>query len=254
MMLLTLLWFINILSLVLYALMEKWNGFLILAIVGVALTGIIPGVYGCLFGDDKTEQNKISPRRLLHVVVGVIGAVGTGLALGHAIRKGKTPDNLYVLVFGVVVNIASGTVAHLIFVREDKVYKNKSAAYGLLSRFDWYVWAFTIVSLLCLGLHGLDDNMGAIDSPERLFISPVVHFIAFAVLAVMEGYRDEYETSTRSLFLMSAINYTILNTAAVVSMMALKISVVVLDKSPIHFIADLIQAFVVYLYLVLVHC
>lgn len=252
-MLLSLLWGLNILGIIIYGSMAGWDGFLVTAIIGVALTGIVPGLSNALFGKDKTKNNQLSTRRVVHVVSGVVGSIGTGLSLGYAIKDGNVSENIWFLVVTTIIHVLSGTVAHLIFVDERDVYKNDSSAYELLSRQYWY-GAGVIVSTICIIFQSISTvGNDHIDSPGRLLISPVIHFVAFCVLLLVEFCRDDYEISTNSKFVLAALNYTILNTAAVVSMMGLRLSLFVIDDTPIPLISDCFIVFTVYIYLALVH-
>lgn len=252
-MLLSLLWGLNILGIIIYGSMAGWDGFLVTAIIGVALTGIVPGLSNALFGKDKTKNNQLSTRRVVHVVSGVVGSIGTGLSLGYAIKDGNVSENIWFLVVTTIIHVLSGTVAHLIFVDERDVYKNDSSAYELLSRQYWY-GAGVIVSTICIIFQSISTvGNDHIDSPGRLLISPVIHFVAFCVLLLVEFCRDDYEIGTNSKFVLAALNYTILNTAAVVSMMGLRLSLFVIDDTPIPLISDCFIVFTVYIYLALVH-
>ena len=254
MMLLSILWFLNILGIIIYGSVAGWDGFLVTAIIGVTLTGIVPGISAALFGKDKTKNNELSTRRVIHVASGVVGSIGTGLSLGYAIKDGNVSENIWFLILTTIIHVLSGTVAHLIFVDENDVYKNNSSAYELLSRQHWY-GVGVLVSTICIIFLSISTiGNDHIDSPGRLLISSAIHFVAFCILLLIEFCREDYELQPNSKFVLAALNYTILNTAAVVSMMGLRLSLFVLDETPIPFITDLFLVATVYIYLVLVHC
>jgi hypothetical protein len=212
-------WIINMACLIAYMVLQEASTYSIIAIVGVALTGILPGLFRHLCGK-KGEPNGFSIRRALHVVAGVVGIIGTGLLLGEAIKESQ--EYLWLAATGAVVHVISGVTAHLYFV---KVSADDSLAYELFDRYQWYI--IIAATSLCALVYALLE--------EVEIASPIIHLSAFLVLLFAD----------RTNLLVDIINYTVLHTAGVVSTMGLILS----DGA----ISDVVLTFVVYLYLAMVH-
>ena len=210
-------WIINMACLIAYMLLQEASAYSVIATAGVALTGILPGLLR-----KKDEPDGFSIRRALHVVVGVVGIIGTGLLLGEAIKESQ--EYLWLAAAGAVVHVISGVTAHLYFVKKSNVYVDDSLAYELFDRYQWYI---IIAAISFCGLvYTLID--------EVVFTSPLIHTSAFLVLL----FADRYIGSL-------IINYTILHVAGVVSTMGLILSGGAMS--------DILITFVVYLYLAMVH-
>ena len=210
-------WIINMACLISYMILQEASAYSVIATAGVALTGILPGLLR-----KKDEPPGFSIRRALHVVVGVIGIIGTGLLLGEAIKESQ--EYLWLAALAAVVHVLSGVIAHLYFVKKWNVYADDSLAYELFDRHQWYI--IIAATSFCGLVYALIDKV--------VITSPLIHLIAFLVLL----FADRYIGSL-------IINYTILHTAGVVSTMGLILSG--------GAISDIVLAFVVYLYLAMVH-
>ena len=210
-------WIINMACLIAYMLLQEASAYSVIATAGVALTGILPGLLR-----KKDEPDGFSIRRALHVVVGVVGIIGTGLLLGEAIKESQ--EYLWLAAVGAVVHVISGVTAHLYFVKKSNVYVDDSLAYELFDRYQWYI--IIAATSFCGLVYTLIDKV--------VFTSPLIHTSAFLVLL----FADRYIGSL-------IINYTILHVAGVVSTMGL-----ILSNGAM---SDILITFVVYLYLAMVH-
>lgn len=218
-----LLWLANLSLLIWYMIDEEINGWNITALVGVALTGIIPMLFR-REGDKKRD----GCAAFLHVISGVVGAAGSGLALGYASQCGKESyDNIEWLVAAAIVNGLSGIVAHYAYIDKEKqseIYKNQSLAYNLLftKRWGWYVIIGVIslfVTLLTLAWNQTDaydarglkcDNN---DHYSLYLISPVVHLAGMVVLALASNFN-----------MLQYVNFSIMHVAAILSMFGLNLT------------------------------
>ncbi len=211
-------WILNIACLVSYMLLQEASTYSIIAISGVVLTGILPGLIG-----KKDEPNGFSIRRALHVVAGVVGIIGTGLLLGEAIKESQ--EYLWLAAAGAVIHVISGVTAHLYFVKKTNVYNDDSLAYELFNRKEWYLIlaAVSFFSLLYAVITEIE------------IASPLIHLIAF--ISILLAHHTNQ--------LIDLINYTVLHTAGVISMMGL----ILTDGA----ISDIVIAFIVYVYLGMVH-
>ena len=210
-------WIINLACLIAYMLLQEASAYSVIATVGVALTGILPGLLR-----KKDEPDGFSIRRALHVVAGVVGIIGTGLLLGEAIKESQ--EYLWLAAAGAVVHVISGVTAHLYFVKKSNVYVDDSLAYELFERYQWYI-IIAATAFFAL-LYALLE--------EVEITSPIIHLSAFVVLLFVDRYIGSL-----------IINYTVLHTAGVVSTMGLILSNGALS--------DVVLTFVVYLYLTMVH-
>lgn len=215
---LTITWIINLACLISYMILQEASAYSAIAIVGVALTGILPALL-----KKKDEPPGFSIRRALHVVAGVVGIIGTGLLLGEAIKESQ--EYLWLAAMGAVVHVLSGVTAHLYFVKKWDVYADDSLAYELFDRYQWYI--IIAATSFCGLVYALID--------EVVITSPLIHLIAFLVLLFAD----------RLNLMRDIINYTILHTAGVVSTMG-----IILSSGAI---SDIVLTFVVYLYLAMVH-
>ena len=191
------LWLINLGLLIWYMVEQEVNGWNVTALVGVALTGIVP----MLFGRDKKEYQQLDKKRegwatFVHVISGVIGTAGSGLALGYAAQCGKSSyANIELLIAAAVVNGLSGIVAHFAFIDNDErkqIYDNKngSLAYGCCYRGFWYLLFLAVATLISLltGVWNHDneykDKCDNEDHYSLYFISPITHLVGSLLLGL----------------------------------------------------------------------
>jgi hypothetical protein len=223
--LVVLLWLINLGLLIGYMAEQEVNGWVITALVGVALTGVIPPLFRL-----KDNAKREGCATFLHVISGVIGAAGSGLALGYAAQCGKKSyDNIELLIAAAIVNGLSGIVAHYAFIDKDKrdeIYKNKSLAYSLFftERGGWYAIIGGIsvfVSSLTFAWNANDAykarDVGC-DSKDHYslyLISPVVHMVAMLLL-LADQYFD--------LGILQYLNFVVMHVAAILSMFGLTLT------------------------------
>lgn len=167
-----LLWITNITLLSVYIAVQESNALVITALAGVIATGVVP----------MLGKNDIFWLRSLHVVSGVVGSAGCGLALGDAYQCGKSFDNNGLLLAAALVNIASGTYSHYVFIsksQREELYTDHSWAYELLDRGVWYMLILACSFIALLG-HVMSSNCG---SNEWLyFASPIIHVVVYALM------------------------------------------------------------------------
>lgn len=223
------LWVINLGLLIWYMVEQEVNGWNITALVGVALTGIVP----MLFGREKKEYQPLVKKRegwatFVHVISGVIGTAGSGLALGYAAQCGKSSyANIELLVAAAVVNGLSGIVAHFAFIDNDeqkKIYEDESLAYscccsrGCCSRGFWYLLFLavaTLISLLTAVWNHDNEYKNKCDNEDHYnlyFISPITHLVGSLLLGLF------------SPKVPLILNFTIMYTAAILSMFGLNLT------------------------------
>lgn len=220
-------WVVNIICLILYLVFEEINPFAIISITGVILTGVVPVLLR-----KKDEPEGFSIRRAIHVVVGIVGTVGTGLLLGYSIEKKQ--EYMGIALIAALAHILSGTIAHIHFVKNSP--NDSSLAYTLFKRNEWY-FIITIVSIICtLFILFIGENA---TNDVLQYISPIIHAVAFGLLIVL----------TNENLLQDIFNYTILHTAAVVSVMGIMLSI----ESIKGIVLNSLVTAIVYLYLALVH-
>ena len=237
------LWLINLGLLIVYMFEQEFNGWNITALVGVALTGIIPALFR------RKGAKREGCAAFLHVISGVIGAAGSGLALGYAAQCGKESyDNIELLIAAAVVNGLSGIVAHYAFIdkeKRDEIYKNESLAYTLFPRWTWYliVAGLSVCMSVGVAIWNMDDSykgrkVGCDNKDHYLlyFISPVVHAVAMLLLLA-----DQFCPCG----ILPYINFAIMHVAAILSMFGLTLTR--------GWGSDWLIAGAVYVYLALAH-
>lgn len=244
------LWLINLGLLIWYMAEQEVNGWNVTALIGVALTGIVPmlrAAYNKYTGKDYKEREGWTS--FLHVTSGVIGTAGSGLALGYAAQCGKSSyANIEMLIAAAVVNGLSGVVAHFAFIDEEerkKIYKDQSAAYDI-PRGYWYFFillAAFVVSVLTLGWNS--NNAYATECKNEdhyslYLISPVTHLVGSLVLGAFQANKGTYMPHVPSI-----VNFTIMHTAAILSMFGLNLTY--------GWGGDWVIVIPVYLYLALAH-
>lgn len=219
------LWLINLGLLIWYMVEQEVNGWNVTALVGVALTGIVP----MLFGRDKKQYQQLDKKRegwatFVHVISGVIGTAGSGLALGYAAQCGKSSyANIELLIAAAVVNGLSGIVAHFAFIDNDErkqIYDNKngSLAYGCCYRGFWYLLFLAVATLISLltGVWNHDneykDKCDNEDHYNLYFISPITHLVGSLLLGLFSPQ------------VPPILNFTIMYTAAILSMFGLNLT------------------------------
>ena len=193
------LWVINLCLLIAYMVQQEVNGWNITALIGVALTGLVP-IFFRREGDKKRE----GWAALAHVISGVIGTAGSGLALGYAARCDRSSyDHIELLIIAAVVNGLSCIIAHIAYIekptadygRLEDYNNNRPFAAGVAgssyySRRTWIV-GICLLSLVCLVGH-VEINSNSSSNYEHVctntdhymwyLLSPVVHFAAFSLL------------------------------------------------------------------------
>ena len=188
---------------------------------------------------------------MAHVISGVIGTAGSGLALGYAAQCDKSSyEHIELLIIAAVVNGLSCIIAHIAYIEKPTAdygrledYNNNRpfsagvAGSSYFSRRTWIVgiWA---VSWVCLFFHMFTNSnyehvCTNTDHYMWYFLSPVVHIVAFSLLWACIKCMHSY------------LLYSIYTAAGVLSMFGAMIT---------HgYWADILLAIVVYLYLALAH-
>lgn len=250
------LWIINIGLLIAYMVQQEVNGWNITALVGVALTGIVPmlrAAYNKYTGKDDNKQEGWTP--FIHVISGVIGTAGSGLALGYAARCDKSSyDHIELLIIAAVVNGLSCIIAHIAYIEKPAADYGNSSAFNHssdggkvgsleLGRSSW-IFYICLLSLVCLVGH-VEINSNSSSNYEHVctntdhymwyLLSPVVHFAAFSLLWLSIGCEC----------IGAGLLYSIYTVAGVLSMFGAMIT---------HgYWGDILLTIVVYLYLAGAH-
>lgn len=225
------LWLINLGLLIWYMAEQEVNGWNVTALVGVALTGIVPmlrAAYNWYTNKDYKEREGWTS--FLHVTSGVIGTAGSGLALGYAAQCGKSSyANIELLIAAAVVNGLSGVVAHFAFIdkaERERTYKDNSMAYyWCLPREAWYFILFLaafVVSILTAGWNSNNSYATKCKNEDHYslyLISPITHLVGSLVLGAFEANKGKYMPHVPSI-----VNYTIMHTAAILSMFGLNLT------------------------------
>jgi len=223
------LWLINLGLLIWYMVEQEVNGWNVTALVGVALTGIVPigvalpRIVPMLFGYETLVKKREGWATFVHVISGVIGTAGSGLALGYAAQCGKSSyANIELLVAAAVVNGLSGIVAHFAFIDNDeqkKIYENESLAYSCCcSRGFWYLLFLavaTLISLLTAVWNHDNEYKNKCDNEDHYslyFISPITHLVGSILLVLFSPQ------------VPPILNFTIMFTAAILSMFGLNLT------------------------------
>ena len=108
-------WILNISLLIIHMVMYEPNAFSIVALTGTVLTGVVPGLKSMI---PDIEVFGFDIGALIHVLSGVVGAVGVGLALGNdSMCNNFTDWDRIILLMGTALsNIISNGAAHQYFV------------------------------------------------------------------------------------------------------------------------------------------
>mgnify|MGYP003309740695 CR=1 FL=1 len=108
-------WILNISLLIIHMVMYEPNPFSIVALTGTALTGVVPGLKS-MIGDIEVFGFELGA--LIHVLSGVAGAVGVGLALGDDSMCNNFKDwgRILLLMGAAISNIISNGAAHQYFI------------------------------------------------------------------------------------------------------------------------------------------
>jgi hypothetical protein len=221
------LWLINLVLLIWHMAAEEVNGWNITALIGVALTGVIPMLFR-----RKDNAKREGCAAFLYVISGVIGAAGSGLALGYAAQCGKSYDNIELLIAAAIVNGLSGIVAHYAFINKeerDGIYKNRALAYHLLgdewviqSRPIWGIIVGVISGIIWLLTSGWIENDAyktrgvGCDNKDHYtlyYISPIVHVTGTLVLFLANSFD-----------VLHHITLMVVHVAAIVSMFGLTLT------------------------------
>lgn len=232
------LWLINLSLLAYYMIDEEVNAWNITAVVGVALTGIVPALFR------RKGAKREGCAAFLHVISGVIGAAGSGLALGYAAQCDKTGRLLDLLIYSALVCAINGVVAHILLIENPTKDRDgwKVAGSSYFPRIFWFAF-ICLCSIICLIGHVVvitgDDNYETTckyeDDYMAYLISPIVHIVAFGLLLYLDYAK----------MLHPYISYSIFNVASVLSMFGAMITR--------GYWGDILLTTVVYLYLALAH-
>lgn len=232
------LWLINLSLLAYYMIDEEVNAWNITAVVGVALTGIVPALFR------RKGAKREGCAAFLHVISGVIGAAGSGLALGYAAQCDKTGRLLDLLLTSALVCAINGVVAHILLIENPTKDRDgwKVAGSSYFPRIFWFLF-ICLCSIICLIGHVVvitgDDNYETTCKDEddymAYLISPIVHIVAFGLLLYLDYAK----------MLHPYISYSIFNVAGVLSMFGAMITR--------GYWGDILLTTVVYLYLALAH-
>ena len=108
-------WILNISLLIIHMVMYEPNAFSIVALTGTVLTGVVPGLKSMI---PDIEVFGFEIGALIHVLSGVVGAVGVGLALGNDSMCNNFTDwdRILLLMGAAISNIISNGAAHQYFV------------------------------------------------------------------------------------------------------------------------------------------
>lgn len=108
-------WILNISLLIIHMVMYEPNAFSIVALTGTVLTGVVPGLKS-MIRDINACGFELGA--LIHVLSGVVGAVGVGLALGNDSMCNNFTDwdRILLLMGAAISNIISNGAAHQYFV------------------------------------------------------------------------------------------------------------------------------------------
>ena len=176
------LWAVNLTFIGLDMGLEGVTTFNIIALIGVALTGLVPMLKSRMGNTDKNAMGYQG----LHVLSGVIGAIGSGLAAGNN-------RNVW-SILAAIVYIISGVYAHMYLLTEQErveIFQDKSMAYSNIDRGTIYA-----ILLLCSGIalvlqivlwsdYSMYQHPYEVDAGISL-ISPIVHAVVFLLLALTE--------------------------------------------------------------------
>lgn len=239
------LWLINLILLAYYMIDEEVNAWNITALVGVALTGIVP-MLGAAYNKctGKEDKKREGCAAFLHVISGVIGTAGSGLALGYAAQCDKTGRLFTLLLSSALVCAITGIVAHILLIENPTPARDgwKVAGSSYFPRIFWFL-LICLCSIICLIGHVVvitgDNNYETTckyeDDYMAYLISPIVHLVAFGHLLYL-GFAK---------MLHPYISYSIFNVAGVLSMFGTMITR--------GYWGDILLTTVVYLYLALAH-
>lgn len=231
------LWLINIILLVTYIILEEADGWNVLALIGVTLTGLVPILF-------RKSEDRDGWAAFVHVISGVIGTAASGLALGYVTQCNKSFENVPIMITAAVINAISGIVAHIAFIPKKSLDDDDRGVAGssYFKRGQWYLSIATISLIALLGhlytysTENFNEYPIVCDSQSHhmyYFISPIVHTVAFIILwFTIESEYFQY------------FNYIILNIAGVLSMFGANIS---------GFWGDVFIAVLVYIFLALAH-
>ena len=128
-------WILNISLLIIHMVMYEPNAFSIVALTGTVLTGVVPGLKS-MIGDIEVFGFELGA--LIHVLSGVAGAVGVGLALGDDSMCNHFKDwgRILLLMGAAISNIISNGAAHQYFVDKKNGYKPRNDI-GIIEGYLW---------------------------------------------------------------------------------------------------------------------
>lgn len=158
--------------------MYEPNAFSIVALTGTVLTGVVPGLKSMI---PDIEVFGFEIGALIHVLSGVVGAVGVGLALGNdSMCNNFTDWDRIILLMGTALsNIISNGAAHQYFVDgRKKGYKERD-----MGETEFYLWRgiglMSIVTALTHVFSNMSQNIYNMECEDTdlyylFIISPVL--------------------------------------------------------------------------------
>lgn len=201
------LWTVNLIFIGLDMGLEGVTTSNIIALIGVALTGFVPMLKSAM---GKTDNMDAMGYQGLHVLSGVIGALGSGLAAGNN-------RNVW-SILAAVVYIISGVYAHMYFIKEkDKIFRDERKMVYESFRTPFIDGRTIIYSVLfvCSAIALILQlvlwyDISEYQYPEEVdrnisLISPIVHVVVFGYLASPARIESHW------------LNFTLLHISAVLS-------------------------------------
>jgi len=183
------LWIVNLTFIFLDMGLEGVTTFNIIALIGVALTGLVPMLKSRMGNTDKNAMGYQG----LHVLSGVIGAIGSGLAAGNN-------RNVW-SILAAIVYIISGVYAHMYLLTEserDEIFKDERKMVYESFRTPFidgrtiiYIVLFVcsaialIFQLVLWSDYSMYQHPYEVDAGISL-ISPIVHTVVFLYLTLTE--------------------------------------------------------------------
>lgn len=189
MLVIVILWVVNLTFIGLDMGLEGVTTFNIIALIGVALTGLVPMLKS---GMGNTDKNAMGYQGL-HVLSGVIGAIGSGLAAGNN-------RNVW-SILAAIVYIISGVYAHMYLLTEserDKIFKDERKMVYESFRTPFidgrkiiYIVLFVCSAIALIFQLVLWYDISEYQYPEEVdrnisLISPIVHAVVFSYLTLTE--------------------------------------------------------------------
>lgn len=179
-------WMVNIVCLA-FHIFNTLSTYAIIALTGTILTGMVPSIARGLNDCSKGAGFPIAIGSLLHIAVGLVGAIFVGLTVGESDYNDLT-------LAAAASNIVSNGVAHQLFLDDDrqvKIIEDDDKSYIYLAKLS------VCTSGIILSFIGVYTNAN--------YWSSVIHIVAFTIYEILLIAYQCYDIFITRFYLGSAM-------------------------------------------------